>query len=95
MELAGDAIAIQDAEYPAISNQIYAKLVPLLDGEAHHIAFNVDDDNGLLVWRKLTRRFAPNTAVSRRVLLGKVLNPGSASLQALNGHIEKWLELKR
>jgi hypothetical protein len=87
-----DIISI-DAEH--ISLQVFLSLGQIVEGEALDILRNVPDDNGLEGWRRLCRRFDPQTVSRRRSAITKIINPPKATLAGLGSAIEKWDEMTR
>ena len=78
-----------------VSMQIYLSISQLIEGEALDIVRNVGDDNGLEAWRRLCKRFDPQTVSRRRSAMTSILNPGKATMAVLGSHIEKWEEKVR
>ena len=89
-------IKAKDIDYATASAQIFGKLSTYTTGEPFTMVSNAKDKNGLLAWRRLVRYFDPNNAITRRSLLGQILNPGPAgSYEKLNGHLESWIDKKQ
>ena len=78
-----------------LSQQIYTSVAQLVDGEALAIVQNVIKGRGLEAWRRLSRRFDPQTAGRRRNIMGQILYPGQQKLHELSAAIERWEELIR
>ena len=74
---------------PAISKQIYTVLAAILDGEALSIIMNIPGRNGFEAWRKLNKRFDPQTAGRRKHAMSTILNVKSVSLKELPASIER------
>ena len=60
-----------------INPQVYVALAELLEGEALDIVQNTTRGAGLEAWRKLVRRFDPQTVGRKRTLLSRIINPGT------------------
>ena len=60
-----------------INHQIYVALAQLLEGEALDIVQNTARGAGLEAWRKLVRRFDPQTVGRNWTWLSRILNPGT------------------
>ena len=73
-----------------ISTQMYTSIAQLVEGEALVIVKNVDENNGVEVWRKLCHRFDPQTAGRRRSAMSRILNPGQSKMAEFSSDIEKW-----
>ena len=50
---------------------------------------------GLKAWRKLVRRFDPQTVGRKRTLLSRIINPGTVKVLELSRAIEQWEERVR
>ena len=55
-----------------INPQVYVALAELLEGEALDIVQNMTRGAGLEAWRKLVRRFVPQTVGRKRTLLSRL-----------------------
>ena len=78
-----------------ISEGLYSALAQLTEQEALDIVKNCPRGNGLEAWRRLTRRFDPQTVGRKRALLGKILAPGVSKMSDLSASIEQWEERVR
>ena len=63
-----------------INPQVYVALAELLEGEALDIVQNTTRGAGLEAWRKLVRRFDPQTVGRKRTLLSRIINPGAVKV---------------
>ena len=79
-----------ESELRAFDDQLYTALADKVDGEALHITENTANQSGCDVWRKLMKRFDPQTNSRKRSLMSKILNPGTAKLEQLSDKIEQW-----
>ncbi len=77
------------------NNQLYTALAALTEGEALSITMNTDQRNGLELWRKLNRRFDPQTASRKTDAISTIIHRKSVPLASLSDEIEKWEELVR
>ena len=75
--------------------QVYVALAELLEGEALDIVQNTTRGTGLEAWRKLLRRFDPQTVGRTRASLSRIINPGTVKLHELSRAIEQWEERVR
>ena len=75
--------------------QVYVALADLLEGEALDIVQNTTRGAGLEAWRKLVRRFDPQTVGRKRTLLSRINNPGTVKVHELSRAIEQWEERVR
>ena len=64
--------------------QVYVALAEVLEGEALDIVQNTTRGAGLEAWRKLVRRFDPETTGRKRTLLSRILNPGTVKVHELS-----------
>ena len=78
-----------------INPQIYVALPELLEGEALDSVRNTTRGAGLEAWRKLVRRFNPQTVKQKRTLLSRIINPGTVKVHELSRAIEQWEERVR
>ena len=78
-----------------INPQVYVALAELLEGEALDIVQNTTRGAGLQAWRKLVRRFDPQTFGRKRTLLSRIINPGTVKVHVLSRAIEQWEERVR
>ena len=78
-----------------INPQVYVALAELLEGEALDIVQNTTRGAGLEAWRKLVRRFDPQTVGRKRTLLSRIINPGTVKVHELSRAIEQWEERVR
>ena len=78
-----------------INPQVYVALAELLEGEALDIVQNTTRGAGLEAWRKLVRRFDPQTVGRKRTLLSRIVNPGTVKVHELSRAIEQWEERVR
>ena len=67
-----------------VNPQIYVVLAEVLVGEA----LDTVRGAGLEAWRKLVRRFDPQTVGRKRTLLSRILNPGTVKGHELSRSIE-------
>ena len=67
-----------------INPQVYVALAELLEGEALDIVQNTTRGAGLEAWRKLVRRFDPQTVGRKRTLLSRIFNPGTVKVHELS-----------
>ena len=79
-----------DSTVLAVSKQVYTVLASLTDGEALSMVMNVLGRNGLESWRRLNRRFDPQTAGRRKNAMQEILAAKPVSLKELPATIEKW-----
>ena len=86
--LEGDLVGMIDVE--EIDRGMYALLAQTTDGEAMDIVRNTIPRSGLEVWRKLNKRYDPQTVGRKRALLSRILNPGVSKLSELSAAIEQW-----
>ena len=73
-----------------VSKQVYTALASLTDGEALSIVMNDPACNGLECWRRLNKRFDPQTAGRHKNAMAAILSVKSVSLKELPAAIEKW-----
>ena len=78
-----------------INPQVYVALAELLEGEAFDIVQNTTRGAGLEAWRKLVRRFDPQTVGRKRMLMSRIINPGTVKVRELSRAIEQWEERVR
>ena len=78
-----------------INSQVYVALAELLEGEALDIVQNTTRGAGLEAWRKLVRRFDPQTVGRKRTLLSRIINPRTVKVHELSRAIEQWEERVR
>ena len=78
-----------------INPKVYVALAELLQGEALDIVQNTTRGAGLEAWRKLVRRFDPQTVGRKRTLLSRIINPGTVNVHELSRAIEQWEERVR
>ena len=83
-----------DAGPDSVENnpQVLVALAELLEGEALDIVQNTTRGAGLEAWRKLVRRFDPQTVGRKRTLLSRIINPGTVKVHELSRVIEQWEE---
>jgi hypothetical protein len=74
----------------SLGKQVYAVLAELAEGEALSLVMNTAARNGFEAWRKLSRRFGPQTVGRQKNAMASILNVKSVSLKELPAHIEKW-----
>ena len=84
-----------DPDSVEINPQVYVALAELLEGEALDIVQNTTRGAGLEAWRKLVRRFDPQTVGRKRTLLSRIINPGTVKVHELSRAIEQWEERVR
>ena len=75
-----------------VNPQVCGALADLLEGEALDIVQNTTRGAGLEAWRKLVRRFDPETVGRKRTLLSRIINPGTVKVHELSRAIEPWVE---
>ena len=63
--------------------------------EALDIVQNTTRGAGLEAWRKLVRRFDPQTVGRKRTLLSRIINAGTVKVHELSRAIEQWEERVR
>ena len=78
-----------------INPQVYVALAELLEGEALDIVQNTTRGVSLEAWRKLVRRFDPQTVGRKRTLLSRIINPGTVKVHEFLRAIEQWEERVR
>ena len=81
---------VTDENLKKFDDQLHTLLADKTDGEALHITQNSHTKSGCDVWRKLCKRFDPQTDSRKRTVMSKILNPGSVTLKDLSDHIEMW-----
>ena len=74
----------------SLSKQVYTALAALTDGEALSIVMNDPARNGLECWRRLNRRFDPQTAGRHKNAMSAILAVKSVGLKELPAAIERW-----
>ena len=79
----GDVEAGPNSE---VNPQVYVALTKLLEGEALDTVQNTTRGAGLEAWRKLVRRFDPQTTGRKRTLLRRILNPGTVGGTCLRSY---------
>ena len=84
-----------DPDSVEINPQVYVALAELLEGEALDIVQNTTQGAGLEAWRKLVRRFDPQTVGRKRTLLSRIINHGTVKVHELSRAIEQWEERVR
>ena len=67
----------------------------LMEGEPLDIVQNTTQGASLEAWRKLVRRFDPQTVGRKRTLLSRIINPGTVKVHELSRAIEQWEERVR
>jgi hypothetical protein len=86
---------IQGTDCIELSGQIYASLAQLVEGEALGIVRNTSQGNGAEAWRRLSKRFDPQTVSRKRGAMAQILMPGSFKYSELSSAIERWEEKVR
>ena len=81
---------VSEVDLKRFDDQLYTVLADKTDGEALHITQNSHSKSGSEVWRRLSKRFDPQTDSRKRTLMSKILNPGQVTLKDLSDHIETW-----
>ena len=80
-------LTVDDAEagpdFVEISPQVYVALTELLEGAMLDFAQNTTRGAGSEAWRKLSRRFDPQTVGRKRTLLSRILNLGEVKVHEL------------
>ena len=79
-------------DYVEVNPQVYVAFADLLEGEALDIVQKTTRGAGLEVWRKLVRRFDPQTTGRKRTLLTRIFSPGTVKVHELSRAIEQWEE---
>jgi hypothetical protein len=74
----------------AVNRQLYALLGSLVENEAITIMQNTAIDHGFEAWRKLNKRFHPQTGGRKRSNLDAIIRPGNFKLTELQQAIETW-----
>jgi hypothetical protein len=75
----------------AYSTMVYNRLITLLSGSALIIHQTVPDENGLEVWRLLSKRYNPTTPMRGIQLMLRVMNPGKVPKgQDVQTFINRW-----
>ena len=75
--------------------QLFMELPTLTDGESFDVVMSAGGDHGFDSWRKLHRRWDPDTAGRARSLLMEILSPSRVKLPELMGAIERMEDLVR
>ena len=78
-----------------INPQVYFALAELLEGEAWDIVQNTTRGAGSDAWRKLVRRFDPQTVGRKRTLLSRIISPETVKVHELSRAFEHWEERVR
>ena len=78
-----------------IDPQVNVAFAELLEGEALDIVQNTARGAGFEAWRKLVRRFDPQTVGRKRTLLSRIINPGTVKVHELSRAIDQWEERVR
>ena len=68
-----------------IDGQLFIVLSALTDGESFDIVMSAGGDHGFESWRKLHRRWDPNTSGRARSLLREIMSPSRVKLPELMG----------
>ena len=98
MILDEDLKELQDLDTPdvfEINEAVYALIAQITEQEPLDIAKNTTRGAGLEVWRKLQRRYDPQTVGRKRAMLSRILAPGSAKIADLSAAIQRWEESVR
>ena len=93
-----DLRELQDLDTPdvfEINEAVYALIAQITEQEPLDIAKNTTRGAGLEVWRKLQRRYDPQTVGRKRAMLSRILAPGSAKIADLSAAIQRWEESVR
>jgi hypothetical protein len=78
-------------EQNKISIELYSRLCLLVEGEAHVIVRGGEEQNGLMAWQRLVKRYQPNTPLRRLQSLSKIFVIKQASNAVeLGTMMEKW-----
>ena len=91
---------VTDEEVAEISRELYTALIATTEDEALDIVSSCADpdtgeENGLLAWRRLHRRWDPATEVRAHTILEGVLNPSRVKLHQVRAAIERREDLMR
>ena len=68
-------------DYVEVNSQVYVALAELLEGEALDFVQNTSRGAFVEAWRKLVRRFDPQTTGRKRTCLSRILNPGTVKVR--------------
>ena len=71
------------------NRQLHSALLHLCEGEALQIVEN-SDHNGLEAWRKLNRRYDPQTIGRKRSTMARLLQPGTFRIEEVSTALETW-----
>ena len=84
-----DKLSAEGAEN--LQRQVYVGLCQLLSGESLDILRNGAEDNGLDAWRRLWRRWDPNTKGRDRAIYLSIVQPGQAkTVEQASRMMESW-----
>ena len=78
-----------------LDEQLHIALSGLTDGEVLSIVMNTPGRSGLEAWRRLNKRFDPQSPGKKRSALTRLMNPAQVPLKQLSAAIGKWWELVR
>ena len=93
-EVTMDDVEMEDSDGEKLAAEIYDIIGMTVMGEALTIVKGVQDMNGVEAYRRLFRRYSPNTPARSLVRFMEVLNPGRAKdVHDLANKLENW-ELK-
>jgi hypothetical protein len=86
---------IEDAEIdaspgPTLSAALYSRLIPILSGQAIAILQGIPDQNGLEVWRTLSKRFNPITPFKCMMLFRKIVSMKLKKGEDMQTSVAKW-----
>ncbi len=79
-----------NADHGHPSNQVYTALAALPDGEAISIVMNTSERKGLESWRRIGRRFDPQTAGRQKNAMFEILSVKAVALKELLASIGRW-----
>ena len=94
----GDLKELKELDVPdvfEINEAVYALIAQITEQEPLDIAKNTARGAGLEVWRKLQRRYDPQTVGRKRAMLSRILAPGAARIADLSSAIQRWEESVR
>jgi len=89
-----DVKALWSHEYPKIedmSHALYQLLIWLCVGESKQIVKGVQGKNGFEAWRRLFKRWDPDSPTRRRYLFKAIVNPGACNdIKDFSAAVERW-----
>ena len=75
--------------------RLHAMLVQVTEKEPFDIVQNCGSGNGFEAWRRLNRRFDPNSGSRRSNLLSSIIKPGRSKLENVLESLERWTDQVR